>query len=236
MRITYKRSSISLVAAIERRRYENVVTSRSSPADFSDSTPRSPASREDSESCRDRCHAWYLMSTCVRALRPRAHAIPVLLYTSTLAALTTCAPSRFPLPPPSPRHSLSGTRRIPLPPATLSFLPPPRSERTYRAGVVAALCTWRERDAVKIQPSFLKRARSIVRSFSKGSRGIACPKPFISVSAEVRPSRLAREREPHRSLDKVSRRHNEEAAASRKLADVSISCLRRRATHGHSPA
>jgi len=54
------------------------------------------------ESCRDRCHACYLMSTCARAFGPRAHAIPVLLYASTLAALTTCAPNRFPLPPPPP--------------------------------------------------------------------------------------------------------------------------------------
>lgn len=70
-----------------------------------------------------------------------------------------------------------------------------------------------ERDAVKVQPSFLKRARSIVRSFSKGSRGIACRKPFISVSAEACPSRLYRERERKKekrkenssaSFDKVS--------------------------------
>jgi len=64
--------------------------------------PFGSSASEVPESCRDRCHACYLMSTCARALGPRAHAIPVLLYASTLAALTTCAPNRFPLPPPPP--------------------------------------------------------------------------------------------------------------------------------------
>lgn len=183
-----KRPSIASSPAIKRRRYENVVTSQSSPAIFP--VCLLAAGVEDSESCRDRCHAWYLMSTCVRALGPRAHAIPVLLYTSTLAALTTCAPNRFPLPPPPPHRSLSA-------PADLPFRSLLRGVRGHIDTAPASLLrsVQGERDAVKIQPSFLKRVRSIVRSFSKGSRGIACPKPFISVSAEVRPSRLARKRE-----------------------------------------
>ena len=48
---------------------------------------------------------------------------------------------------------------------------------------VPGSCSEHTLGAVRLSVSFPKRARSIVRSpASKGSRGIACPKPFISVS------------------------------------------------------
>lgn len=53
---------------------------------------------EDPESCRDRCHAWYLMSTCVRPLGrcsrdplPSQSSFILPLYVHSLATLTTCA-------------------------------------------------------------------------------------------------------------------------------------------------
>lgn len=149
----------------------------------------------------------YLMSTCVRSDSGLgltwSH---IVLYTSTLAVLTTCAwteplsPSPSPLSYPfrrlSPFHLLFSVQREDMPMRALASLP-----RSVQG----------ERDALKVQSSFLKRARSIVRSFSKGSRGIACRKPFISVSAEACPSRLPGKKERKRrrenssaSFDKVS--------------------------------
>lgn len=158
------------------------------------------------------------MCTNARAPSSRDPSSPLYIHLGSLNHLCTAFPCR----------------RLPPPRSAVSISLSPWSERTYRyrARASSSLCSVQgERDAVKVQPSFLKRARSIVRSFSKGSRGIACPKPFISVSAEVRPSRSLiekeRTRETLRSLDKVSRQRNEEAAASGKLVDVSISCLRR---------
>lgn len=134
-----KRPSIASSPAIKRRRYENVVTSQSSPAIFP--VCLLAAGVEDSESCRDRCHAWYLMSTCVRAARAsgsRDPSPPLYIHLGSLNHL--CTEPLSPAAAPAAPFAL-GTRRSPL-----SF-PPPRSERTYRyrAGVVAALCTRRER-------------------------------------------------------------------------------------------
>lgn len=163
------------------------------------------------------------MCTSTRASSSRDPSPPLYIHLGSLNHL--CTEPLSPAAAPAALYAL-GTRQSPV----RSLLRGVRGH-TDTAPLPASLLrsVQGERDAVKIQPSFLKRARSIVRSFSKGSRGIACPKPFISVSAEVRPSRLARRRERSagRTLDKVSRRHNEEAAASGKLADVSISCPRR---------
>lgn len=93
---------------------------------------------QDPDSCRDRCHAWYLMSTCVRPLG-RCSRDPAL-YVHSLATLTTCA------------IELLSTRFVPRFVHSLFALefPPSKLQRTKRAPLS------------KIYPGFEEKSRGIV--------------------------------------------------------------------------
>jgi len=156
------------------------------------------------------------MCTNARASGSRDPSSPLYIHLGSLNHL--CTEPLSPVPAVS-RSAVS----ISFSPQEWEDIPIPRASSSLRS-------VQGERDAVKVQPSFLKRARSIVRSFSKGITRNRMSQTIYQRVGRGAPFALAekeRTRETLRSLDKVSRRHNEEAAASGKLADVSISYLRR---------
>lgn len=149
--------------------------------------------------CRDRCHAWYLMSTCVRPLARDSRDSSPPLY------VQLCNLNHLCIEPFS-----SASRRLL---SLFHSLPLVQGKRSVLLANVG-----RPRFGLAGRQSG-KKDLSIVEW--KGSRGIACPKPFISMSNELRPSRLVLFA-PIRSGDDIMKK----LTASGKPVDVSISKYR----------